>query len=174
MTIGFSFQSAYTSGPAEGRPGAIAYSGAPYHARTYIVEDDEQIPFGVACHQGTAFNEAQLGLGAGDDFIGFSFLDVTMGRQFFQQYDTMTCIREGMIWVMTDADVDVADDVTINADTGVASSAAVAAQVGDVGDNNYAPAQIRINGGRFETAVSAAAGGLAIMSLNGILTKTTA
>ena len=171
--VGFSFQTAYTAKPVEGRVGAIAYSGAPYHARAYIVELDEMIPFGVACHQGTAYNEGQLGLAAADNFIGFVFLDITMGRQFFQQYDTMAIIREGMIWVMTDAAVAVADDVTVNADTGVPSTKAKAAQVGMPADANYAAAQIGIEGGRFETAVSAAAGGLAIMSLNGILTTDT-
>lgn len=79
------------------------------------------IGFGLAVGQGAADKGGVLG-GDLKDFQGVSVRDVTLDPQnedVYAQYDDMTVLKKGPIWVRISEAVTVADAVYFNATTGV-------------------------------------------------------
>lgn len=128
---------------------------------TKIVEETNGIGFGVACSQGTADNQADLGASAATGFIGISVRDRSLVNESGQEADeyqdgqNIALLVRGEIWVTTGGAVNDGDDVTFNSTTGVLSSAATSGS------------QFAITGARWMTTASS--GGLARVRLGGAL-----
>ena len=124
--------------------------------RTYIVEDSD-IGFAVAVQQGTADNQAKLGIAAGK-FVGVTVKDPTLRPDAKDEYEEgghMAVLFRGTVAVKVEEAVVVGGIVTAKTTTGALSSKAAT------------NTQIKIDGARWMS--KAAAGGLAILQLSGEL-----
>jgi len=136
-------------------PGTLA--DEDHSVDTYVVETEAGIGFGLACSQGTEDHQTLLGSASAALFIGISVKDKTVpgAEELYPDQENIGIMYRGDIWVTTGGVVNVGDDVTFVASTGVLSSEATSGT------------QFAISGARWMT--SASSGGLAKVRLSGSL-----
>lgn len=116
-------QTSYTRYQPPGMPGMLADS-INWDADSRIVETAAGIAFGVACSQGTLSDDGCVV--GGSNFVGVTRADQTLQMassgtpavDFYQRYDTASCLVKGDIWVLCYANVAVGAAVTFDATTG--------------------------------------------------------
>ena len=145
----------------------IGINGHPVQVETkdifpYVVET-AVIPVGRACRQGTAANQALLGVST-NTFIGISIRERTYGPEQSDSSGNLTypvgkgvnIAISGIFWVLVESAVAVRNNVTADTTTGQLSTAAASSS------------QILIAGARWMTTQSTA-GGLAQVYLDGTI-----